>query len=388
MRLPPLVPPVADGLGPAQVRRHSRQVMLPGFGRQAQQRLAASRVLVVGAGGLGSPVLLYLAAAGVGTLGIVDDDVVDASNSQRQVIHGAGDVGRSKAASARDAVARLDPDVRVVLHEQRLTASTALDVMAGYDVVVDGADNFPTRYLVNDAAAMLGRPYVWGSVSGYDGQASVFWSGHGPTYRDLHPLPPEPGTVPSCAEGGVLGPVCGLIGSVMATEAVKLVTGLGETLLGRLLVVDALGLTFDVVPLRADPGAAPVDALVDYEDFCGTPAAQTDDVPAVDAATLARWLDERAAGERAFTLVDVREPGEREINAIPGSVLVPRARLLRGEGLDELPAGRPVVFYCRSGVRSAQAVRVAVAAGRADVLHLAGGVEAWVVQVDPGQARY
>ena len=390
MGLPPLVeaagPP--GGLTLAQVRHHSRQIMLPGFGLQSQARLAAARVLVVGAGGLGSPVLLYLAAAGVGTLGLVEFDVVDASNLQRQVVHRRADVGRSKSVSAADAVAALNPDVQVVRHEQRLSADHALELFARYDLVVDGADNFPTRYLVNDAAALLGMPYVWGSVLGYDGQASVFWNGHGPTYRDLHPAPPAPGTVPACAEGGVLGAVCGVIGSVMATEAVKLLTGLGEPLLGRLLVYDALEMSVRTVPLRVNATAAPVTALVDYDDFCGSAAG--DDVPhgsTVDVPTLTAWLDERRRGERDFVLVDVREPGEYEINRIPGAVLQPRSTLAGRDGWGEL-ARRPLVVYCKSGRRSAEVVQAAIRAGREDVVHLAGGVDAWISACDPAQPRY
>jgi adenylyltransferase/sulfurtransferase len=363
--------------------------MLPGFGLQAQRRLSAARVLVVGAGGLGSPVLLYLAAAGVGTLGLVEFDVVDASNLQRQVVHRRADVGRPKSASAADAVAALNPDVQVVRHEQRLSADHALELFARYDLVVDGADNFPTRYLVNDAAALLGMPYVWGSVFGYDGQASVFWSGRGPTYRDLHPAPPAPGTVPSCAEGGVLGAVCGVIGSVMATEAVKLVTGLGEPLLGRMLVYDALGMSFRTVSLRVNPRTAPVTGLVDYDDLCGT--GTTGEVPAdrtVDVATLGAWLDQRRRGERDFVLVDVREPGEHEINRIPGSIVVPRAGLLAGDGWQDLPARRPLVVCCKSGARSAEVVRAAMRSGRDDVVHVVGGVDAWISRYDPAQPRY
>lgn len=391
MGLPPLVEPAgpAGGLSPAQVGHHSRQIMLPGFGLAGQQRLTAARVLVVGAGGLGSPVLLYLAAAGVGTLGLVDFDVVDASNLQRQVVHRRADVGRPKSASAADAVTALNPDVQVVRHELRLASDNALEIFGRYDLVVDGADNFPTRYLVNDAAALLGLPHVWGSVYRYDGQVSVFWSGRGPTYRDLHPQPPAPGTVPSCAEGGVLGAVCGVIGTVMATEAVKLLTGVGETLLGRLLVYDALEMSFRTVPLRVNPHSTPVTGLVDYDDFCG--AAGTAEVPpvrTVDVQTLARWLDERRRGERDFVLVDVREPGELEINRIPGSVVVPRATLTGGDGWSDLPAGHPLVVCCKSGARSADVVRTAMRAGRDDVVHVVGGVDAWISRYDSAQPRY
>ena len=270
--LPPLVEP-ADGLSAAEVERYSRHVILPDVGMLGQRRLKNAKVLVVGAGGLGSPALLYLAAAGVGTLGIVDPDVVDESNLQRQVIHGRSDVGRSKARSAQESIAELNPFVTVHRHEVALTAANALEIFAGYDLVLDGTDNFATRYLVNDAAALLGLPYVWGSIFRFEGQASVFWDaapdGRGLSYRDLYPDPPPPGSVPSCAEGGVLGVLCASIGAIMGTEAVKLVLGIGEPLLGRLMVYDALAMTYRTVRVRRDPDVARVTELVDYEQLCG-----------------------------------------------------------------------------------------------------------------------
>jgi adenylyltransferase/sulfurtransferase len=272
MPFPPLVEP-GPQLSPEQVRRYSRHLLLPDVGVLGQRRLRAARVLVVGAGGLGSPALLYLAAAGVGRIGIVDDDVVEVSNLQRQVVHGQADLGRPKVESARDRVLEVNPEVDVVAHRLRLDSSNALELMSGYDLVLDGTDNFATRYLVNDACAILGLPYVWGSIFRFDGQVSVFWAAHGPTYRDLHPDPPPPGSVPSCAEGGVLGVLCGAVGSVMATEAVKLITGAGEPLVGRVLVYDALDMSWRTVTVRRNPAVAPITELVDYVAFCGVPPA-------------------------------------------------------------------------------------------------------------------
>src|SRR3954451_21529069 len=291
--LPPLVEP-AGSLTPEEVQRYSRHLIIPEVGMAGQLRLKNARVLVIGAGGLGSPALLYLAAAGVGTLGIVDDDVVEASNLQRQVIHGVSDVGRMKAESARSSIRELNPGVDVVLHQVRLDASNALEIFAGYDLILDGTDNFATRYLVNDAAALLGKPYVWGSILRFDGQVSVFWDAHGPNYRDLYPQAPPPGSVPSCAEGGVLGVLCAQIGSVMANEAVKLITGIGQTLLGRVLIFNALQMSWRELKVRKDPDAEPITRLVDYEAFCGVaPVREVDGDHAVDARTLSRMLADR-----------------------------------------------------------------------------------------------
>ena len=367
--LPPLVEPAAE-LTAAEGRRYARQLLLPQIGELGQRRLKAARVLVVGAGGLGSPALLYLAAAGVGTLGVVDDDVVDESNLQRQVLHATADVGRAKVDSAADAVARTNPLVRVVRHRERLTPRNAEEVVAGYDLVVDGSDNFDTRYVVNDACVLTGTPWVWGAVLRFDGQVAVFWEEHGPTYRDLFPAPPEAGSVPSCAEAGVLGAVCAAVGSAMVTEAVKLITGAGETLLGRVLVHDALAMTWRVLRLDPDPLRAPVTAVQPGAGGRGAP----DDVPDLDAAELSRRLRERAAGRGDFLLVDVREPAEHEAHAIPGSVLVPLADVLADPG--RLPT-QPLVLHCAGGARSARALRVLRDAGRTDVVHLRGGIAAW-----------
>jgi adenylyltransferase/sulfurtransferase len=388
--LPPLVEP-AESLSRDEVLRYSRHLIIPDVGMDGQKRLKNAKVLVVGAGGLGSPALLYLAAAGVGTLGIVEFDVVDESNLQRQVIHGQSDIGRPKAQSARDRVLETNPFVQVVLHEQRLDSDTVLDVFAGYDLIVDGTDNFATRYLVNDAAVLLGKPYVWGSIFRFEGQASVFWDEYGPSYRDLYPEPPPPGMVPSCAEGGVLGVLCASIGSIMATEAIKLITGIGDSLLGRLMVYDALDMTYRQVAIRKDPAATPITGLIDYDAFCGTisdAAAQAVVDSTIDVRTLARWLEQRERGERDFVLVDVREPGEYEINRIPGSVLVPKDRFLLGDAVGQLPQHRQVVFHCKAGMRSAEVLALAKAAGFSDAVHVAGGTSAWVSQIDPEQPSY
>jgi adenylyltransferase/sulfurtransferase len=391
--LPPLVEP-ADALSVEEVRRYSRHLLVPGVGLQGQLRLKNARVLVVGAGGLGSPALLYLAAAGIGTIGIVDDDVVEESNLQRQVVHGQSDLGRPKVDSAADAVTEVNPHVRVVRHRVRLDAATALDVLRGYDLVVDGTDTFATRYLVADACEILGLPCVWGSVLRFDGQVSVFWArpptGDGVTYRDLFPVPPPPGLVPSCAEGGVLGAICAAVGSVMVTEAVKLVAGIGEPLLGRVMVFDALEMSWRTVRVRADPQRTPATELIDYEAFCGvTPApGALGGVPSVSATGLAARLAARGRGEDDFVLVDVREPGEHDLVAVPGSVLLPVARFRSGEALAGWDAARPAVLYCKSGVRSAEALGLLRDAGISDAVHLDGGVLAWVRDVDPSLPTY
>jgi sulfur-carrier protein adenylyltransferase/sulfurtransferase len=380
------------------VERYARHVLLPQVGRSGQERLTASRVLVVGAGGLGSPALLYLAAAGVGTLGIVDADVVETSNLQRQIIHSDDDVGRLKTESAVEAVARVNPSVSVLRHDVRLDSSNALDVLRDYDVVVDGTDNFPTRYLLNDACVLLGKPHVWGSIYRFDGQVAVWWAEHGPCYRCVFPDPPPPGAVPSCAEGGVLGVLCAAIGSVQATEALKLLLGVGEPLVGRLMVHDALAMTWDTLTVRKDPGcpvcgdSPTVTALVDYDEFCGVPGtSQTtadSDVPVVSAPELAVEL----ASDAPPLLVDVRGPDERSIASIPGAVAIHLDEFRDGSAFtshDELAAhGRRIVLHCKSGARSAEAARLAQAAGYSDVANLDGGVLAWVREVDPTQPVY
>ena len=392
---PPLVPE-GPPLDPARLARYARHLTLPGIGVSGQRRLARARVLVVGAGGLGSPALLYLAAAGVGTLGVVDDDVVDESNLQRQVLHRTADVGRAKVDSAREAVLAANPDVTVEVHPVRLTAGNALELVSGYDLVLDGSDNFATRYLVSDATAIAGVPHVWGALDRFRGQVSVFWSrppqGHAPvTYRDIFPEPPPAGTVPTCAEGGVLGALCATIGSVMVTEAVKLVTGAGRSLLGRLAVYDAADVTWRELRVVADPTRAPVTHVAEpAPDACAVPAPSAVSADAAISALQLRDLLDSAAPPY---VLDVREEFEREIVAIPGSVLVPAGRLLAPAAQDAdafaaLPDDRLVAVYCKSGARSQRVVDAAHAAGRSNVVQVAGGVLAWVDEVDPTLSRY
>ena len=390
MALPPLVEPAAE-LTKEEVERYSRHLIIPDVGMAGQKRLKNAKVLVVGAGGLGSPALLYLAAAGVGTLGIVEFDVVDESNLQRQVIHGHSDVGRPKAESARDSIREVNPFVEVRLHETRLDSSNVLDIFRDYDLILDGTDNFATRYLVYDAAVLLGKPYVWGSIYRFEGQASVFWedapNGKGLNYRDLYPEPPPPGMVPSCAEGGVLGVLCASIGSIMVNEAIKLITGIGEPLLGRLMVYDALEMSYRTIKIRKDPETKPITELIDYEAFCGV--VSDDAQAAAEGHTIsATQLKEMFDSGKDFALIDVRDPHEYEIVRIPGSTLIPKDRIVSGEALAEIPQDRPVVLHCRSGARSADALAALHKAGFKDAVHVAGGVLAWAKQVDPSLPTY
>jgi adenylyltransferase/sulfurtransferase len=386
MSLPPLVEPAAE-LTKDEVARYSRHLIIPDVGMDGQKRLKNAKVLVIGAGGLGSPALLYLAAAGVGTLGIVEFDEVDESNLQRQVIHGQSDIGRPKGESARDSIREINPFVQVNLHPVRLDSSNALEIFAGYDLILDGTDNFATRYLVNDAAVLSGKPYVWGSIFRFEGQASVFWAEHGPQYRDLYPEPPPPGMVPSCAEGGVLGVLCASIGSIMVNEAIKLITGIGEPLLGRLMVYDALEMSYRTIKIRKDPNAEPITKLIDYDAFCGT---VSDDAQraAADSTITAVELKEMIDNGKDFALIDVREPHEFEIVRIPGSTLIPKDRILSGEALAELPQDKPLVLHCKSGQRSAEALAALHKAGFRDAVHVGGGVLAWANQVDTSLPTY
>jgi sulfur-carrier protein adenylyltransferase/sulfurtransferase len=396
MARPPLVPPGPE-LTPAERTRYARHLLLPDVGSDGQRRLRAARVLVVGAGGLGSPALLYLAAAGVGTIGVVDDDIVDTTNLQRQVVHGVADVGRPKTASAAESVHAISPDTRVVQHVERLDESTALDVVADYDLVLDGADNFPTRYLVGDACARLGVPHVWGSVYRFDGQVSVWWAGEGPCYACVFPHQPPADAVPSCAVGGVLGAVCASIGSVMATEAVKLVTGIGEPLVGRLLVHDALRQTWDAVPVAADPGCRVCGSGADATRPLGWATGVPDDVeeaavastgrPGVDVGALSALLDAGEVDGTGALLLDVREAGERAIVALPGGAWLPIGDVRAGEPVPGLAAGTRVYVYCKSGARSAEAVDLLRARG-VDAVNVEGGVLAWVAEVDPTLPTY
>jgi sulfur-carrier protein adenylyltransferase/sulfurtransferase len=392
LSLPPLVEPAAE-LSVDEVRRYSRHLIIPDVGMTGQKRLKNAKVLCVGAGGLGSPALLYLAAAGVGTLGVIDFDVVDESNLQRQIIHGQSDVGRSKAESARDSINELNPLVNVIVHTERLDSDNAMQVFEPYDLIVDGTDNFATRYLVNDACVLLGKPYVWGSIYRFDGQASVFWADHGPCYRCLYPEPPPPGMVPSCAEGGVLGVLCASIGSIQVTEAIKVITGIGDPLVGRLMIYDALDMTYRSVKVRKDPecpvcGKNPtVTELIDYEEFCGAVSEEAQEA-AMGSTISARQLKEMLDGDDNIFLVDVREPNEYEIVSIPGSVLIPKGEFLSGAALERLPQDRRIVLHCKSGARSAECLAVVKDAGLSDAVHVGGGVLAWVSQVDPSLPSY
>ncbi len=416
MALAPLVEP-AEPLSPAEIERYARHILIPGVGLEGQRRLKNARVLVVGAGGLGSPALIYLAAAGVGTIGVVDDDVVERSNLQRQVVHGAGDVGRLKTESAAQRLASVNPGVRIVRHDVRIDSANAIDIISGYDLVVDGTDNFPTRYLLNDACVLLGMPDVWGSVYRFDGQSSIWWALHGPCYRCVFPEPPSPGLVPSCAEGGVFGVLCAAIGSVQAAEAVKLILGIGEPLVGRLIVHDALRQSWDALTVHKNPdcavcGQSPtVTGLGDYQDFCGVTSSAVAGMagmagtagmsggsvavagggvlPQISALELAGLLAVEGDGAMAgLLLVDVRGPGERAIAGIPGARPIHLDEFRSGTAVSRIPTDRPVVVYCRAGVRSQEAARILTKAGHPDVRSLQGGLLAWIRDVDPAQPSY
>jgi molybdopterin/thiamine biosynthesis adenylyltransferase/rhodanese-related sulfurtransferase len=390
--LPPLVEP-ADGLTVDEVRRYSRHLIIPDVGMSGQKRLKNAKVLCVGAGGLGSPALMYLAAAGVGTLGIVDFDVVDESNLQRQIIHGQSDVGRPKAESARDTVKEINPLIDVVLHSERLDSGNAMRIFEPYDLIVDGTDNFATRYLVNDACVLLGKPYVWGSIYRFDGQASVFWAEHGPCYRCLYPEPPPPGMVPSCAEGGVLGVLCASIGSIQVNEAIKVIAGIGDPLVGRLMIYDALEMSYRSVKVKKDPecpvcGKNPsITELIDYDAFCGTVSEEAQEAAAGSTIT-ARDLKKMLDADEGIFLVDVREPNEYEIVSIPGAKLIPKGEFLSGAALESLPQDKRIVLHCKTGVRSAEVLAVVKSAGFADAVHVGGGVIGWINQVDPSLPAY
>jgi len=398
--LPALVEPAAE-LTIDEVRRYSRHLIIPDVGMTGQKRLKNAKVLVIGAGGLGSPALLYLAAAGVGTLGIAEFDEVDESNLQRQIIHGQSDIGKSKAESARESIAETNPLVDVIVHSERLDNDNVLDVFKGYDLIVDGTDNFATRYMVNDAAYFLKIPYVWGSIYRFDGQASVFWptleGADAPCYRCLYPEPPPPGMVPSCAEGGVLGVLCASIGSIQVNESIKLLTGIGDPAVGKLVIYDALELEWRKLKVRKDPNCAlcgdnpTVTELIDYEAFCGAISEEAADAVAdstISVTTLEQMIKERDEGTRDFLLVDVREENEYEINKIPGSVLIPKGEFLNGNAFDKLPSDKQIVMHCKTGVRSAETLALVKGAGYADAVHVGGGVVAWVRQVDPSQPSY
>jgi molybdopterin/thiamine biosynthesis adenylyltransferase/rhodanese-related sulfurtransferase len=374
-----------------EILRYSRHLIMPEVGMEGQLKLKRAKVLCIGAGGLGSPLALYLAAAGVGRLGLVDFDVVDFTNLQRQIIHDTDDVGRLKLDSAKETIADINPNVELVGYETRLTSENALDIIRDYDIVADGTDNFPTRYLVNDACVLTGKPNVYGSIFRFEGQATVFYAKEGPCYRCLYPEPPPPGMVPSCAEGGVLGVLPGIVGSIQALETIKLVLGRGQTLIGRLLLFDALGLKFRELKLRKNPecpvcGAHPsVTRLIDYEQFCGIRGEEhvpETRVPEITALEVKKMMDQGMP----FQLIDVREPHEFQICSIPGSTLIPLGDVPRR--MHELNSADEIVVHCRSGMRSAQAVDFLMKAGFRKIHNLRGGVLAWADQVDPTMPKY
>ena len=394
-----IVPSIAGGspaatetklpLSHAEMLRYSRHLLLPEVGVSGQRKLKAARVLTVGAGGLGSPLSLYLAAAGVGTIGIVDFDLVDLTNLQRQIVHGTSTLGRSKLDSAEERLTDLNPNVKIERHETRLTSQNAMEILREYDIVVDGTDNFPTRYLVNDACVLLGKPNVYGSIFRFEGQASLFYAEHGPCYRCLYSEPPPPGLVPSCAEGGVLGVLPGIIGSIQALETIKWIIGAGNSLIGRLLLFDALKLRFRELELRKDPacplcGTNPtIRDLIDYEAFCGIGAEPLYAGPEITAEELKAELDQK--GED-LVLIDVREPHEWEIAHIEAARLIPLNRL--PERLGELDGHSEIVTHCHHGARSMKALEILKGAGFNKVRSLAGGIDAWAERVEPGLARY
>lgn len=376
-----------------EYERYSRHLILPEVGLDGQKKLKAASVLCVGTGGLGSPLLLYLAAAGIGRIGIVDFDIVDSSNLQRQVIHGTSWVGKPKIQSAKNRILEINPHCQVDLYETRLSSENALEIFEPYDIVVDGTDNFPTRYLVNDACVLLNKPNVYGSIFRFEGQATVFNYEGGPNYRDLYPEPPPPGLVPSCAEGGVLGILPGLIGVIQATETVKIILGEGKTLSGRLLLYNSLDMTFRELKLRPNPVRPVIEKLIDYEEFCGIPQAkaaeaqQQADMEEITVQQLKELLD---SGADDYVLLDVRNPNEYEIAKIPGSVLVPLPEIENGDGVakvKELANGHKLVVHCKMGGRSAKAISILKESG-IDGINVKGGINAWSQEVDSSVPQY
>jgi len=384
------------GLSQDQIARYSRHLLLPEVGVGGQEKLCDAKVLCIGTGGLGSPLGLYLAAAGIGTLGLVDFDIVDQSNLQRQIMHGESTVGKLKVDSAKDRLADMNSDVEVVTYNTRLSSENALEIFKDYDIIVDGTDNFPTRYLANDAAVLLGKPYIYGCILRFEGQASVFHSKEGPCYRCLYPEPPPPGLVPSCAEGGVLGILPGIIGLIQATEVVKLILGKGETLIGRLMIFDALAMKFRELKLRKDKdcpicGDNPtITELIDYELFCGIPSAAEAEA---ESATLEIPVEEvklKLDGSEKFTLVDVREPSEYDICRIDGSILIPLGKIeeMKPQNLNGLSQNDEIILHCKAGVRSLKAVKALKKIGFENVKSMAGGIEEWSEKIDPSVPRY
>jgi adenylyltransferase/sulfurtransferase len=382
---------MSAALSPDEIRRYARHLIMPEVAMEGQKRLKAAKVLCIGTGGLGSPLSLYLTAAGIGTIGLVDFDVVDVSNLQRQIIHFTSDVGRPKVTSALEKLQAINPDLEIVRHEHPIDSTNALSIFAGYDVIVDGTDNFPTRYLVNDACVLLGKPNVYGSIFRFDGQASVFFPPHGPCYRCLYPEPPPPGLVPSCAEGGVLGILPGLIGVVQATETVKLVLAAGRPLIGRLLLYDALDMSFREMRVRKNPkcpicGPEPtITALIDYEQFCGVRGGEPEPAAASDTITPLELKALWERGERPF-LLDVRNPEEIAICRIIGSTVIPLPEL--AGRLGELDPAVPMVVHCKSGMRSAKAIATLREHGFTRMRNLTGGILGWIKDVDPSLPSY
>ncbi|MDE2126023.1 MAG: molybdopterin-synthase adenylyltransferase MoeB [Armatimonadetes bacterium] len=393
---PPVISPeraASVSFSQEELLRYSRHLILPEVTIAGQRKLKAARVLCIGAGGLGSPVALYLAAAGVGTIGIVDFDVVDLTNLQRQILHSTEDIGRSKLASAADALHRINPNVRVVHHNARFESANAMAIVSDYDIVVDGTDNFATRYLTNDVCVLLDKPNVYGSIFRFEGQVSVFWASRGPCYRCLYAEPPPPGMVPSCAEGGVLGVLPGIVGCLQANEAIKLIVGMGEPMIGRLLLFQALAMEFRTLRLRKDPACpicgdnASITELIDYEAFCGirgeeSPALETDVAEEISVTELKAKMDRN----EPFTLVDVREPYEVEIASIPGSILIPLGEIEERAG--ELDRNAEIILQCRSGKRSADALFRLKALGFERLKNLRGGILAWSEEIDPSVPQY
>ena len=368
-----------------EIRRYSRHLIMPNVGMDGQGRLKASKVLIIGTGGLGSPTAMYLAAAGVGTIGLVDYDVVDESNLHRQVIHGTSDVGKRKTQSAKETIQDINPFVDVRIHETLLRSDNALEILADYDVIIDGTDNFPTRYLVNDACVLLGKPNVYGSIFRFEGQLAVFWDQHGPNYRDLFPEPPPPGMVPSCAEGGVFGVLCATIGAGQATEAIKLLTGIGEPLIGRMMLYDALESSWRTIKVRKDPDAKPITGLIDYEEFCGVPLHDHEEEAEGDF----EWQitpEEFEKVREDVRVIDVRDPHEFEISRIVGAELIPLGEL--PSRMHELDSSEEIVLHCKTGVRSMQALRLLHGAGFRKLKNLQGGINAYARQVDPSIPVY
>lgn len=380
-------------LNKQEYERYSRHLILPEVGLEGQKRLKAASVLCIGTGGLGSPLLLYLAAAGVGRIGIVDFDVVDHSNLQRQVIHGTSWVGKPKIESAKNRILEINPFCQVDLYETRVSSENAIDIATPYDIIIDGTDNFPTRYLMNDVCVLLNKPNVYGSIFRFEGQATVFNYEGGPNYRDLYPEPPPPGMVPSCAEGGVLGVLCGVVGSIQATEAIKIILGQGTTLSGRLLLYNALDMTFRQLKLRPNPVRPVIEKLIDYEQFCGIPqakaqeASQQTQIPEMTVTELKELID---SGAKDFVLLDVRNPNEYQICQIPGSVLVPLPDIEQGAGVakvKELLNGHRLIAHCKMGGRSAKALGILKEAG-IEGINVKGGITAWSEEVDPSVPQY